>query len=341
MMLQGRPLRFLALVVAGWIGWRTFILWPVIEHAALLELPATIIDAHLIGEAKAADVGTPVPKPVVAHDRWRMATALPAAEPRSHRQDRLRFAYAGLAHFSGRFVADTVELGRLGDGSAAQIAPVPPIGMRRGSDRWQASAWLMTRGGFSPGTRQLGGSQAGIVVRHALTQSIGAYGRATSPLQGRGAELALGLDLRPGDTSVRVIAEHRFGIDGIAGGPAVGAVAGIGPQPAIAARPDLAIDVEAYGQAGVIWRSRAEPYGDGFVRVSQKVADTGGAKFDIGLGAWGAAQRDAQRVDVGPSVAVRVPVGDRQFRASIDWRERVAGDVRPGSGIALTLAADF
>lgn len=71
------------------------------------------------------------------------------------------------------------------------------------------------------------------------------------------------------------------------------------------------------------------------------MADHAGAKLDIGLGAWAAAQRDAQRVDIGPSVGVRMPVGDRQLRASVDWRERVAGNVRPGSGIALTLAADF
>lgn len=341
MMLQGRPLRFLALIVAGWVGWRAFILWPAIEHATLLELPAAIIDAHLIGEAKAADVGTMVPKLMVEPDRVRVARALPVVPTMARSEDRLRFAYAGLAHFSGRFVADDVELERLGDMAATQVAPVPPLSLRRGGDRWQASAWLMTRGGFAPGTRQLGGSQAGIVVRHALTERIGAYGRATSPLEGKGSELALGLDLRPGDAPVRLIAEHRFGLDGITGGPALGAVAGIGPQPAIANRPDLAVDVEAYGQAGVIWRSRAEPYGDGFVRISQKVADTAGADFDIGLGAWAAAQRDAQRVDIGPSVAVRMPVGDRRLRASIDWRERVAGDVRPGSGVALTLAADF
>lgn len=339
MMLQGRPLRFLGLVVAGWIGWRAFVLWPVIEKATLLELPAAIADARLIGKAKAADVGAPVPKPVV--DRRRQALTPPVLEPSLHNPDRLRFAYADLAHFSGRFVADDVELGRLGDMAATQVAPVPPLSLHASGDRWQASAWLMTRGGFAPGMRQLGGSQAGIVVRHALTQRIGAYARATAPLEGRGSELALGLDMRPGDAPVRLIAEHRFGIDGTEGGPALGAVAGIGPQPAVADRPDLTVDVEAYGQAGVIWRARAEPYGDGFVRVSQKLVDTRGADLDVGLGAWAAAQRDAQRVDIGPSVGVRMPVGDRHLRASIDWRERVAGDVRPGSGIALTLAADF
>jgi hypothetical protein len=340
-MLYGRPVRFLALVATGWLGWRVFMLWPEAPTAQLLDLPGSLIQAGLMGEAQAAPVDIAHPRPTMP-----MAiAALPDArsQPTQAMQDidRLPFAYAALTHFSSRFVADDVELGRLGDKAAAQVAAVPPMSLSRTSDRWQASAWLMTRGGHVPGTRQLGGSQAGLVVRHVLTDRVGGYARATTPLSGIGSELTLGIDMQPGDAPVRLIAEHRFGLDGIEGGPAVGAVAGVAPQPAVASRPDIGVDVEAYGQAGVIWRTRAEPYGDGFVRLSHNVADTHGAKLDVGLGAWAAAQRDAQRVDIGPSVGVRMPIGNRQLRASVDWRERVAGDVRPGSGMALTLAADF
>ncbi|VXC66665.1 hypothetical protein [Sphingomonas sp. AX6] len=340
-MLYGRPVRFLALVATGWLSWRAFMLWPDAPTAQLLELPRDLIKAGWVGEAHAAPIDIAEARP----NRSMTITALrdaPSEPPSPARDiDRLPFAYAALTHFSTRFVADDVELGRLGDKAMTQIAAVPPLSLRRATDRWQASTWLVIRGGAAAGTRQLGGSQAGLVVRHTLTDRIGGYARATAPLSGIGSELALGMDLRPGDAPVRLIAEHRFGLDGIEGGPAVGAVAGIGPQPAVAARPDIGVDVEAYGQAGVIWRTRAEPYGDGFVRVSRNVADERGAKLDIGVGAWAAAQRDVQRVDIGPSVGVRMPVGSRQLRASIDWRERVAGDVRPGSGMALTLAADF
>lgn len=341
-MLYGRPVRFLALVATGWLGWRAFMLWPDAPTAQLLDLPLDLIETGLLGEAQAAPLGPmiasrPQPAPSIGEK------PTPAYRPQHSRRDpdRIAFAYAALTHFSSRFVADDVELGGLGDQGASQIAVVPPLSLRRATNRWQASAWLVTRGGAVPGSRQLGGSQAGVMVRRALTERIGGYARATAPLSGVGSELALGMDVRPGDAPVRLIAEHRFGLDGIAGGPAVGAVAGVGPQPALAAHPEIGIDVEAYGQAGVIWRTRAEPYGDGHVRVSRTIADHTGAKLDIGLGAWAAAQRDAQRVDIGPSVGVRMPVGDRQLRASVDWRERVAGDVRPGSGIALTLAADF
>lgn len=335
MMLQGRPLRFLALIVAGWVGWRAFILWPVIESAPLLEIPKAIIDAHWIGEAKAANVGVPISKSR-AEPALSPVVPLPfAAEAPKRREDRLRFIYAGLSHFSGRFVADDVALGRSGIQPPEQIAGVAPQWPVDKADRWQASAWLMTRGGNIVGARQLGGSQAGLVVRHAVTDRIGSYARATTPLEGRGAELALGMDLGVAEAPVRLTAEHRFGLDGLPGGPALGAIAGIGPQPA------GDIDVEAYGQAGVIWRDRTEPYGDGFVRVTHRVSETPLGNLDLGIGAWAAAQRDAQRVDVGPSIGVRVPIGARAVRLSVDWRERVAGDVDPGSGLALTIGADF
>lgn len=250
-MLYGRPVRFLALVATGWLGWRAFMLWPDAPTAQLLDLPLNLIEAGLLGEAQAAPLGPmiasrPQPAPSIG------GKPTPAYRPQQSRRDpdRIAFAYAALTHFSSRFVADDVELGRLGDQGASQIAVVPPLSLRRATDRWQASAWLVTRGGTVPGSRQLGGSQAGVLVRHALTERIGGYARATAPLSGVGSELALGMDVRPGDAPVRLIAESRFGLEGIAGGPAVGVVAGIGPQPALAAHPEIGIDVEAYGQAG-------------------------------------------------------------------------------------------
>ena len=335
MTLQGRPLRFLALIMAGWIGWRTFMLWPVIEHTPLLEIPRAIVTTQWIGEAQAADIGVPVPEPAArrADDIVVPAQIIPGQSARS--EDRLRLALAGLSQFSGRFVVDEGELGLLEVTPREQVTGVAPPTPVDATNPWQTSAWLTTRGGNTAGTRQLGGSQAGIVVRRALTDRIGSYARATAPLEGRGAELALGVDLQPGSAPIRLIAEHRFGLDGVRGGPALGAIAGVGPQPA------GGMIVEAYGQAGVIWRDRTEPYGDGFVRVTRAVIDSPGGTIDLGVGAWGAAQRGAQRIDIGPSVGARIPIGGRSLRASIDWRERVAGDVRPGSGVALTIGTDF
>ena len=55
----------------------------------------------------------------------------------------------------------------------------------------------------------------------------------------------------------------------------------------------------------------------------------------------GAVQPGAARVDVGPRLTLRLPQVGEGGRIALDWRQRVAGDAHPESGLALTLAADF
>ncbi len=64
-------------------------------------------------------------------------------------------------------------------------------------------------------------------------------------------------------------------------------------------------------------------------------------RISIGAGAWGGAQKDAQRLDVGPTLRADVGIGGFPARLSVDWRARVAGDAAPGSGVAATLSAGF
>jgi hypothetical protein len=106
---------------------------------------------------------------------------------------------------------------------------------------------------------------------------------------------------------------------------------------------DLPLDLEldAYGQAGAVWRGRIDPFADGALRVTHEVASIGKARLSLGGGIWGAAQRDAARLDVGPSAVATLPLAGQPVKLSIDWRQRVAGNARPGSGPALTLGADF
>ena len=68
---------------------------------------------------------------------------------------------------------------------------------------------------------------------------------------------------------------------------------------------------------------------------------SGGIALDLGIGAWGAAQRGAARLDIGPSAAITLPLGTRALRVSFDWRQRIAGDARPVSGPALSIGPDF
>ena len=54
-----------------------------------------------------------------------------------------------------------------------------------------------------------------------------------------------------------------------------------------------------------------------------------------------AAQPGVERLDLGPRVALGLPLGRTAATLAAEWRVRVAGDAAPRSGLAITLAADF
>ena len=99
---------------------------------------------------------------------------------------------------------------------------------------------------------------------------------------------------------------------------------------------------EAYAQAGYVGGTGATAFVDGQLRVDRAVARTGRAELRLGVGAWGGAQKDASRLDLGPAANLGVSVSDAVFaRVMVDWRFRVAGNAVPESGPALTLSAGF
>jgi hypothetical protein len=61
----------------------------------------------------------------------------------------------------------------------------------------------------------------------------------------------------------------------------------------------------------------------------------------VGAAAWGAAQPGAARLDLGPRAALSLPHGPATVTAAIEYRVRVAGRARPGSGAAVTLSTGF
>jgi hypothetical protein len=93
---------------------------------------------------------------------------------------------------------------------------------------------------------------------------------------------------------------------------------------------------EAYGQAGIVGARSRDLFVDGSARATIPVGPV-----EIGGGAWGAAQPGLARLDAGPSASYRLPVRGANLRVQADWRFRIAGDAAPGSGPALTVAADF
>lgn len=220
--------------------------------------------------------------------------------------------------------------------STQQPARQPP------RSRFGGSFWLVARGGSGPITGvlgpQLGGSQAGARITYALGDSrrFALAARIASPLGPGAQELALGVDWQPTRLPVRLIAEHRIGLNGGRGGAGIGIVGGFGPRGI-----GRGFVAEGYAQAGAIARAGGEGYADGAVRIAHPVASLGGVRFDLGAGTWGAAQRDVSRIDVGPSLAAHVPIGPQKVRVSLDWRQRIVGNATPDSGLALTVGADF
>jgi hypothetical protein len=330
---RGRPLRFVAIVAIGWASTRTIMLWPVGAT-----LPEAIEAAFPLRSAEAAPFVAPavrpgralLPTPVTALP----ATMLLPREPIAPRGDpaRINLAMLGLVSFA-REEAVGVPPGVL------PRRPLPPVMLpeRAQPERWSGSAWLVTRRGAASSGAMLGGDQAGLrIAYHPGSGRIALFARLTAPLAGRGKELAAGIDWQPTPAPVRIIAEYRAGLDGTPGGPALGVVAGVYGVPL-----PLDFSLEGYGQAGAIARDRVDSFADGALRVTREVATVGDARLALGAGAWGAAQREAARVDMGPTAVATVPIGISAVRVAIDWRERVAGDARPGSGPALSVGADF
>jgi hypothetical protein len=99
--------------------------------------------------------------------------------------------------------------------------------------------------------------------------------------------------------------------------------------------------LDGYGEAGVVGAHRRDLYADGALRIARAIDLGGGRSLALGGGAWGAAQPGAARFDVGPSAVLRLPVAGHVVAASLDWRERIVGEAKPGSGVAFTLATDF
>jgi len=206
--------------------------------------------------------------------------------------------------------------------------------------RLSVSSWLIARSGVGGGSSafapQLGGTQGGVRVDYTLTDRIAATGRLAAPAAGAGRELSLGVAWRPAGVPLRFVAEQRIALDGGRGGPSVGVSGGVDAVPLAAE-----FRLEGYGQAGIIVRDGIEHFVDGSVRATRRLSTPAGIGVDAGVGAWGGTQRGATRLDIGPTIGARIPVFGQKLRVALDWRQRVAGDARPGSGPALTMGMDF
>ncbi len=264
---------------------------------------------------------------------------------------RLRFA------MMTRFIQPSAGIAAIpargaGWGSAPAIAPVPPglgqpFWMQRQLAGWSIGGWIYLRDG-SGGTSgaiaaegQLGGSQAGVRLSYGFGGSgrLRAYGRATIAVE-RPAQrdLAAGFAFAPVKRLPVDIAIEQRVAAGRQGRTALAAYAAGGVSNV--ALP-AGFQLDAYAQAGVVGARQRDGFADGAVVIDHRLGAHETAPLRLGALAAAAIQPGTGRVDIGPRLTLKLPDVGHGSRIAIDWRQRIAGDARPESGAALTLATDF
>ncbi|GGO92637.1 hypothetical protein [Stakelama pacifica] len=340
--MKGRPLRFAGSVLVGWTMLRIGMIWiatgslpEAIERGVPLPMPRLANHARPPAPRPIASAPhAPTPRPGErAGPPARTQVAGHAVTEDSIDPRRQRLALAAMTTFGSAHAIDNTT-GPPISGPMPRLPPPP--------DRWRASGWVFYRPGsggpFRAGLASLGGSQAGMRTTYLLDSEsrLSLSLRAASPLSTSGAEVMTGLAWKPFDAPVTLLAEQRFGLDHQRGGPSIALVGGQGPAPV-----GHGLQLDSYGEVGVIARDRADYFAGGAVRVTRQVATIGARPVLLGLGGWGGIQRGARRLDIGPALTTALPVAGGNARLSLEWRRRVAGNADPGSGLALTLGADF
>ena len=183
----------------------------------------------------------------------------------------------------------------------------------------------------------MGGSQIGarLLFPFALKDRLRLSLRAYAPLEQLTAyEVAPGISVRPFPAvPVELIAEHRLRGGARAQDAASLFLAGGGSSH----KRGSAWRADVYAQAGMVGVRHPMLFADGAAKVIRSIGDS----RTIGLGLWGGIQPGLKRLDVGPSASTMIGPPPVNMRLTLDWRVRIAGDVRPGSGIAITMAKDF
>ncbi len=329
------PLRFIAVVIGGWICVR-----------------AVFLGAEWLGRVDPVKIVRAAEPKLVQQRAKILASAVLRQDPPSigpkaetlHPGAIVRQSFSHRSQVVGavRLVETAAAEHRLPDPppfTASEAAFAPPRSGPRIASRWAASAWLFGREGgkaaLAPaGT--LGGSQIGARLTYRLNadpaRSLALSARFYSPLKDfDAAEVAVGADWQPvAFVPVRILAERREAI-GRSGRSAFSLLAYGGVSQKQVVGP---LELDAYAQAGVVGARSRDLFADGSARLSVPVV----ARVRVGAGLWGAAQPGVARLDVGPTASWRIAP---RIGLLADWRFRLAGNAAPGSGPALTLSTDF
>lgn len=216
---------------------------------------------------------------------------------------------------------------------------LPPHAMSAHFPKLSGSAWLLARTdsgtiGSAP-QGQLGASQAGlrllVSIPAPIPKSLRLSLRAITALEtNSGREIAPGLSWQPhAALPIEVVVERRIRLARNESDALAVLIAGGVSDMHIGDRTIF----DAYAQTGIVGASHRLKFADGAATVRTEISP----HIRAGVGVWGGAQPGLSRIDVGPSVRFRI--GGAALSA--DWRFRVAGNARPGSGPSITIARDF
>jgi hypothetical protein len=346
--LRGRPLAYLSLGLAAWVGGRIYWSQPGGANVSV----ATVVPAK-VAEPTQTRVRTNNSMLSVAlmpkRGALRKAAPLsktsgftPALDPWQDggRPSGLlappRVAESGKPLSTGRDTPPTIALAPAGKAGPHQLK------RRWGGEVYAYSFWRISTGGgpaLAPGA-QYGGSQSGVVA------TLDPFGQPDTGLQllARAAatpdwderEVALGLRWKPdADWPFLLSAERRFR----GNAPDSFAAYLSGGVDALSLTGKWQLD--AYGQAGYATGTNGGGFFDGQARVTRPLADVASMPLSIGVGGWTGGQRESKRLDLGPTAVARLDAGPTTVLIQLDWRLRAAGNAEPKDGVALTLSTGF
>ena len=252
-----RPsLRFLALVMVGWVGLRSVMLGalpggemfrlkanppatpPIVAtEFAPIDAPAEKFEGPpaMLAAASAPYASAP---PAAVRVYYTAAGPRPAPMPMPTAGPYMNFNLASAPQYASYApvpVFDQWPLSRLAAASSAPLGMRPPAPGQSAPaailparlDRWQLTAWAMLRarqgqstasGGLATGST-LGASQGGARIAYKFTRQVAATLRTTNTIGQRGGEVAVGARVQPvGGIPVWVTAERRQRLGRYGGG---------------------------------------------------------------------------------------------------------------------------
>jgi hypothetical protein len=346
-----RSLRSLTIVIIGWVSFRVILLnWPLprsIEPQIATAAPAGFSPSFLAPASSVPPERQPYPQQTRRFLSKPKVLPVDGAKPSS--QNSLYPAPTPVAAVVFLSPATIEPARNAAEPTTANWVVQPStLTVSSAADRWAVSAWLLQRGGAGEpalaSNGQLGGSQIGLRAQRELFRPLHGIetklnlrmSSAIGAIPSTEAAIGLSFSMR-GRVPVELLIERRQALTrGGRSDFAIVAITGLNEVPV--AHNAIA---SAYVQAGAVGLAKPELFVDGAVRFERQLTSRGPTAISLGVGGWGAIQRGASRVDIGPIISSRFRIGKTSMRMSAEWRERLAGRAAPASGPALSLGMDF